>query len=93
MRTVAGGTIYRWEADGGSSGNGHVLFDLGNLSVRPCAEDGRPIDDLTVRGADSQLSGSSTSVDKLKFVRVANALLSEFNRSGSLPETAHKYYG
>lgn len=93
VTTVPVGAVYRWEADGGDSGGGHVLFDAARLSVRPCAEDGTPIDDLAVSGADLRLSGESTSVDRLKLVRVAGAIITKFRSTGEIPETAHKYYG
>jgi hypothetical protein len=87
------GAVYRWEADGGDSGRGYVLFDAERLSVRPCAEDGTPISDVAVSGAELRLSGAGTPVDRLKLVRVAGAIMAKFRSTGEVPETAHKYYG
>lgn len=89
---LPGGVLYRWEADGGSTAAGFVLFDPVSPAVRPCAEDGAIQGDLVISGPQFVVGGHDPSSDRLKVVPVAGAIITKFLQSGQVPETAHKYY-
>lgn len=90
---VAFGALYRWEADEGRNGRGHVLLDVEAGTVRPATETGEPIGDLVVRIREGATSGEAEGVDRRAVLQVAGALQRAQDKSDGLPGTAHAHYG
>src|SRR3954470_17163976 len=90
---VPHGVLYRWVGDQGESGTGFVVLDADAETLRPADSDGRPIGDLVVDCRNAAVSGAAEGVDQRALMQVAAALLRARARSGSVPETAHAYYG
>lgn len=93
QRTVPGGTLYRWEGDRGRDGSGFVLFDPETLTIRPSNADGEVVGSLAVDSDSGNVTGASDGVDRAKFRQVAAAIFKAHAKSGSVPATAHVYYG
>ncbi|MEU8001138.1 hypothetical protein AB0B66_08270 [Catellatospora sp. NPDC049111] len=89
---LPGGVIYRWEADGGGTAAGFVLFEPEVPAVRPCIEEGAVQGDLLISGPHLVVSGHDPFSDRLQVVRVAGAIITKFLQLSEPPETAHKYY-
>lgn len=83
---------YRWESDaGGHRRTGFVVLDERAPGVRPSTEDGNPIG--TLNATREGLTGQAEGIDSRQFSQVAAAILADLRRTGSAPQTAHRYYG
>jgi len=91
--TVAGGTLYRWEADQERGCSGYVVFDSAAGTVRPSDGEGSPIGDLVADRASGELRGSADGVDRPGFVQTAAAIFRASAKVGKDPTTAHAHYG
>lgn len=90
---VPNGVVYRWEADGGTGGNGFVLLETATKAVRPCDSTGRILGTLAVNADTGDLTGETSEVDRTAFLRTAAAIIKRFLATGTAPETAHSYFG
>jgi hypothetical protein len=88
-----GGVVrYRWESDaGGNRRTGFAVLDEHTSVVRPSDEQGTPIGTLAVT-AEGGVTGEA-DVDHRQFSQVAAAILAALKKSGSAPQTAHRYFG
>jgi hypothetical protein len=89
---VAGGVLYRWEADRGEGGTGFVVFDEQAQTVRPTGADGSPQGTLVVDLAASQSTGETEGVSRSLVLKVAASIRKAYRRVGGVPETAHATY-
>jgi|SRR5919112_662947 hypothetical protein len=92
-RPTASGMLYRWEADLGEDGSGFVIFDPAMMTVRPSDGHGILLGTLAMNGGTGELDGDSESIDRVKFVQVAAAILREHSKLGRAPSSAHTVYG
>jgi hypothetical protein len=89
---VAGGTLYRWEADRGDGGNGFVVFDDQAQTIRPSDAEGIPQGTFVVDVAAAESSGATDGVSPSLVLKVAASIGKAYRRAGKIPETAHAYY-
>jgi hypothetical protein len=89
---VAGGTLYRWEADRGEGGNGFVVFDDQAQTIRPSDAEGTPRGTLVVDVAAVESAGATEGVSPSLVLKVAAAIVKAYRRAGKVPDTAHAYF-